>query len=123
LTIAYNAFGRIESILDSADRQTAYQYDDRGEYLEQVTYDDGTFTRDTYDAAGGSATRHSLLSVQTAGVTRHFRYDARGRLDQHGQTEQYHGRARPHQRVRVRREEQVAGHDGRQWKRHAPYLR
>ncbi len=81
LTLAYNAAGLIESIIDSTGRQTLYNYDAANEHLRSVRSFDGRETHYTYATAGDLATQHALLSIQApSGVQRFYEYDARGRL-------------------------------------------
>ena len=52
LTMAYNAAGRITSIVDSAGRTTTYAYDPTNQYLLSVTDFAGRTTTYTYDTGG-----------------------------------------------------------------------
>ncbi|MBX3439965.1 MAG: RHS repeat protein, partial [Planctomycetaceae bacterium] len=80
MTLTYNAAGRITSISDSVGRVHTYTYDPTYTYLLSVTGPAGTVAY-TYDTGANPASRHALTSVtDPGGTTRHYDYDARGRL-------------------------------------------
>ena len=81
LQIAYNAAGRIASIMDAQGRHTLFTYDTAGEHLISVEAYDGRVTTYGYIPDKGSASQHALSEiVYPGGIVRHFNYDARGRV-------------------------------------------
>ena len=80
LTLAYNAFGLIDRITDSAGRVTTYGYDLTHQFLVSVTGPQGT-TLYTYDTSADPRRRDALTSMtDPSGVAQVFEYDSRGRL-------------------------------------------
>lgn len=80
ISIAYNAAGLISQVTDSAGRTTLYAYDPSNTLLLSVTGPRGT-TSYTYSTGNGIGCDYALLSETSPdGLTRHYEYDARGRL-------------------------------------------
>ena len=78
LQIAYNGWGRIQSVSDPVGRQTIYSYDAGGEHLTQVQPFDG---RTTLYAYGSGTAIHAITNISGACCSeRSFAYDAQGRL-------------------------------------------
>ena len=81
LTIAYNSFGRIQSVTNSLGQATHYAYDATGQYLLTVTDFNGLATTYTYNQGSNPALTNALLSVTTYDSTKEvFDYDTNGRL-------------------------------------------
>ena len=78
ISLTYNGDGVVGSVSDSAGRSVTYSY--TGPYLTSTTTDDGKVSGYTYATAGTQFQRHALTSVTRSGVTRHFTWDAGGRL-------------------------------------------
>jgi len=79
ISVNYNGSGFVSKATGSTGHTTAYTYDGTG-HLESVTTDDGKVIRYAYEVAGTDALRHTLVSIERAGLTRTFSYDGRGRL-------------------------------------------
>lgn len=78
ISLSYGGNGTVSQVVESTGRSVTFTYD--GLYLVSTTTDDGKTTTYTYDTAGPAATRHALASINRAGTTRRFSWDARGRL-------------------------------------------
>jgi RHS repeat-associated protein len=81
ISIAYNAAGRIASIMDSENEATLYNYDVANEHLLSVQYPDGRSMRYTYNLGTSASREHALATIEGPnGVTRFYEYNDAGRL-------------------------------------------
>ena len=78
ITLAYNSSGQISQVTTSEGRSATYSY--TGTNLTSVTTDDGKVTSYTYLPPVSANTMNALASITQGGTTRHFTWDAAGRL-------------------------------------------
>jgi YD repeat-containing protein len=83
LQLTYNNAGLLQSITDSLDHQTVYNYDETHQYLLSVQYYDRQVTRYAYSTGQDVAYRHALTRITFADDSqRNFAYNAQGYLSQ-----------------------------------------
>lgn len=78
ITLTYNGSGQISQATTSDGRTATYGYTDSN--LSSVTTDDGKVTSYTYLPSGAAISADALASITNGGTTRHFTWDAAGRL-------------------------------------------